>query len=189
MKRKFLGSQEQRDELAALKEQVADQEKLIASTRGLKDWLLDYYPVPASKARTMTDREALDHSIRKWSGLSEEILNKYKLFHSGGDLYPYPDDNPGGDAQESFGIDSDSCALCVKHLKQRDPCSTCPLSIVRDGYSCESTIREDGVAWEAQSPFHYFIVDGNPEPMLKLLRKARKHVVKQMKEQKANESA
>lgn len=37
----------------------------------LKTWKLEFYPVEAS---TVSKEDALDHSLRKWEGLTEENL-------------------------------------------------------------------------------------------------------------------
>ena len=130
-----------------------------------KDWLEKYYPVPADQ---VDKEDALEHSIRKWSGLSPEILKEYQLYKS-----EYEIDSlfsKHSDLSDFyFEIDAGTCALCEVFYTEDNYCKECPLSIVRDDWPCDKKRYDEEIA-----PYIEFIDTGNPEPMFLWLLKARK---------------
>ncbi len=123
------------------------------------DWLKKYYPTPA---QDVSEADALDHSIRKWEGLGRGILREHGMRGDGGDLF--------GSADFHFimSVDSASCALCVHHLsapKWSDRCETCPIKQFR-GVRCDQSLT----ASNPRTPYSTFLGNGNPKPMLKLLK-------------------
>ena len=124
----------------------------------LKAWKEKYYPKEASK--DMTTVQALDHSILKWSGLSEATLDSFALTRNG---FIVDDDNEGG----CFIVGIGTCALCVKFFD--DFCAGCPLYEVHGNTPCCEELGDEQV-----SPYNKFIVNGNPRPMLRWLHKAKK---------------
>lgn len=131
-------------------------------------WLQEYYPTPAAGAATLP--EAIAHSLRKWEGLLAGALVQHNVTEA---------------ALDEF-VSSDSCALCqlvpklterVKHKPsvmqtlqdyQRFRCIGCPLVQVR-GTSCDLPVSVgiDASPWDA---WHW---NGDPEPMISLLKLAR----------------
>jgi hypothetical protein len=119
----------------------------------LESWMEEFYPVEASSSAT-SDEDALAHSLKKWEGLTEENLKKHGVQRRAVCLED--------DAGHLFGIDSETCALC-----QRRNCTTCPLYIVRKKIQCYIATDE-----EDYSPYGVFISDGDPQPMINLIRQA-----------------
>ncbi len=124
----------------------------------LKTWKKEFYPIPASEVEGRT--EAIQHSLVKWVGLRGENLRKHNVRLIGISL-------TDARAGERLDISSDSCALCHLYLRTSGSrCGKCPLVTVRNKYPCDIRIPQEGL-----SPFHYFALEGNPEPMIELLEK------------------
>lgn len=122
----------------------------------LQTWMSEFYPVKPNKR--MTKRQAIEHSLRKWEGLTKENLNKHGCHK---DWKSIIDDNYG-----TLDIDGESCALCVKYYyKDGDEhlCNRCPLSKSL-GNSCDNFALES-------SPYLQWLNDNNPLPMIEALRK------------------
>jgi len=137
----------------------------------IKTWKEEFYPVKPRKS--MTTKEAIEHSLRKWEGLRKSNLNKHGLIRGfWGDAIL-----EGGDEFERMTIGSDSCALCKKFYSSSeieadeddgnfivvDKCSKCPLAHVL-GEPCDG--RGD------QSVYGKWVDSGNPVPMIAALKKA-----------------
>lgn len=116
----------------------------------LATWRREFYRTPANEVST---NKALEHSIKKWTGLlpknrkrHEVKLNDCTLRDAKGNI---------------LDIDGDSCALCMCY---DDICMSCPLSIV----------SKDGIT----SPCHNEYLDAMNKnkvtPMIRLLKKAQK---------------
>ena len=133
----------------------------------LQTWKAEFYPQSAAETLALkiddTERTelALAHSIQKWRGLTPAALARHQLKVVDGDLFP------SNGADETFGIDAESCALCMAF----PGCKDCPLYGSRDNVSCDSTTAE-----EAHSPFFMFSVDSDPQPMIDALEKARQWI-------------
>ncbi len=122
----------------------------------LSTWKAEFYPIEASKVRGK--RKALKHSLRKWIGLRKGNLEKH-----GGEAYQ-------GDlrfADGIFEVDSDSCALCELYVGLQGTCEKCPLLAAHAGTRCDHQNKG-----EVFTPFADFLENSNPEPMIRLLRKA-----------------
>lgn len=122
----------------------------------LDTWMQEFYPVRAEHAK-----DALEHSIQKWTGMLPENLEKHEVSvrHYG----------PGGlrvteKGGQGFFLRS-TCALCVQHLKESRYCDSCPLFKVR-GMSCDANDVED-------SPWGLFVRYKVAQPMLDLLLQAK----------------
>lgn len=128
---------------------------------GLEDWKKIYYPIEAEAAAKGSMLDAVNHSFKKWSGLTPRILEKYNLVTTAGfigvESKPY-----------DFWIDDNSCALCQKYINAE--CKKCPLYIVRGDVRCDNHRST-----EDMTPYQEFSANGNPKPMLKWLRKAQKY--------------
>lgn len=128
----------------------------MAAKKTPADWLNKYYPKPADEVGV---RAALQHSLRKWRGL--RVIGQYGISQKGSELL---------DADLSFvlEISSDSCALCQHHLDEDNNCPKCPLSLIRDRVPCDRA--RPG---ETETPWKSWVVDENPEPMIRWLEKAK----------------
>jgi hypothetical protein len=130
----------------------------------LKTWISEFYPKEPSQR--MTKRQAVEHSIQKWTGLLPQNLRKHSLFADwefGSHIYYKNED--------SFDITWESCALCIKyedggHLL----CEKCPLFKSLKNKRCDDP-GEPYVIWRET---------GNPRPMIKALKK----VLKKLDEEK-----
>lgn len=126
-----------------------------------QSWCKEFYPVPAER---VSKRQALAHSIRKWTGLLRSNLRKHGIGPTG---WWSAFDTIGADDGELL-VNSDSCALCIHHhLNNNPPCRRCPLALVRDGVPCD-TRRDD----EDDPPYSRFLDTGDARPMLRWLRAA-----------------
>jgi len=121
-----------------------------------ESWLAAYYPVSADDVPI---EDALDHSIRKWTGLLPENIAAH-------DIQEY-DDLP-------MYIDANSCALCF-HAKElaldgdeaNNPdvfCRRCPLYISR-GQRCD---RYSVAEYDAGTPNPWFAWSNARDPRLML---------------------
>ena len=135
----------------------------------LYEWKLKYYPTDADD---VLRNEALDHSLQKWSGLTAKVrqffgLHMYKTYW----LTDKFDDK--------LKIAADTCALCEHYFnsdgkrKERTQCIECPLSKVRGGYACDVKKPTERI-----SPFDAFGLNGNAQPMIRLLTRAKELVDK-----------
>ena len=130
----------------------------------LESWKRQFYPRERVGAIG-----AIEHSIRKWEGLRPENLKAHKLSKMIGS-HDITDEllMARGDEihwTDSFNIDSDTCALCIRH---DDECRRCELAIARDGLDCFHSNEEETI-----SPFHAWSQYADPEPMIFWLVKTR----------------
>jgi hypothetical protein len=121
----------------------------------LETWKAEFLPVYAYECEK---KDAVAHSLLKWSGLRPSALRRHGVSFMGeayiGDI---------GDEDEAYKwlrIDADNCALCHWHLddyESVDECRTCP------GY------RANGrVCWGA---YFKFSKTGETAPMIRWLKK------------------
>lgn len=123
----------------------------------LADWEKKFYKVPANSDSIKTEMDAVEHSLLKWEGLQPEILEASGVLKVDAMLR---------DETDLFPIDSSTCALCHYH---DDNCKMCVLTKVR-GVSCYDTVDSQE---ELNSPYSAFLNEGNPFPMIDLLKKAK----------------
>lgn len=127
----------------------------------LQTWKEEFYPEKPRKS--MTEKQAIEHSIRKWEGLRKTNLKKHKilLYHS---VHFIEDENDG------MYIESESCALCKKYLHldkyEANPCEECPL-YKSLGKPCD----QFKLLGEQTSPYIIWEKTGDPRPMIKALKK------------------
>lgn len=151
-------------------------------------WKKEFYPVKPSKR--MTTIQAIEHSIQKWEGLRKENLDKHDV------RLDYSMRNVVGEGREHLDIDTKSCALCVKFMREDtyddkgiyigEPCQNCPLYISRGGYPCDRVTEKEreramdkGLFSYDQHPFGQLCEHANPKPMIAALKKTLKMVQKQ----------
>ncbi|WP_413937041.1 hypothetical protein [Nitrospira sp. BLG_1] len=111
-----------------------------------KSWKQEYYAMPARKVEEFN---ALQHSLQKWIGLTQENLAKHGI------------KNP------PIAVDSKTCALCHHYINIPDDCFECPLAQSRNGTPCDSATDD-----EDKSPYIAYKREGVPEEMIIALQKA-----------------
>ena len=129
----------------------------------IETWKAEFYPVPADKCKK---KDALAHSLKKWLGLREKALKKHDLTRVSYSI------SEAHFRNARLEIDSDSCALCKYYcLGMFSPCRRCPLRKLR-GKRCDAGRADCGE--RIHSPWHSWQYESNPEPMIRLIRKAIK---------------
>lgn len=97
----------------------------------------------------------LEHSLKKWSGCSQEEFEKHGV--SAIDGVELIDDHDGLD---QLHLDSSSCALCVAYLEPEDSggCPVCPLYKER-GKGCDhgSLSPYDAAMFENYKPMQFWL--------------------------------
>lgn len=123
----------------------------------LKTWEKEFYPKSASSR--MTKRQAIEHSLKKWQGLTHKNLIKHGLETGFKSILEI-------DGREEIYINSITCALCVKYLdydaEEGKYCVRCPL-VQTLGKPCDI---------DDFSPYVKWFETGNPAAMIKALQKA-----------------
>jgi hypothetical protein len=112
----------------------------------LKDWIEEFYPVPAHE---VLEKDSLDHSLQKWIGLRAANLAKHGLVVTFDEIRDTNND--------SLAIIAEACALCHVHKD----CKTCPIYF-QSGNDCSSG-----------SAYNDWIYHSDPEPMIALLEKCK----------------
>lgn len=113
----------------------------------LASWKREFYRISANE---VSERHALKHSLRKWTGLLYRNKKKHKVSLEGKNLV----DDEDHCGQSHFAFDSDSCALCKHHMEPSSICSNCPLRNCNKQYG--------------------YLMKGRVVPMINLLKKALK---------------
>ena len=128
----------------------------------LDSWAREYYPV-AAKTAAGSDAEALEHSLKKWRGLTPEVLHAHDVRLE--ELFGVVTVVENGVVTvRGIKIDATSCALCQRHPKD---CSKCPLYEVR-GIACDRTLEGEKTA-----PFYMLLDHRDPKPMIEWLELAK----------------
>lgn len=132
----------------------------------IKSWKKEFYPVAAKKAGT-SEITAVEHCLVKWKGARDKNLEKHGPITV--DHYEFEIKDIKG---AKFEFNSDTCALCVRHELS---CENCSLAITLGNKSCFSTLhaQENG---EKLRPFDIWEKTGDPEPMIKVLKKTLKRL-------------
>ena len=94
----------------------------------IETWKAEFYPVPADDKSLDTDVKRVEHSLRKWEGLTPGNIEKHELEFGKYPFYTRRLMSISGTGN-TFFIDDESCALCEKHFDTQSKCSTCPLAI------------------------------------------------------------
>lgn len=139
----------------------------------LQTWMDEFYPTPAQKFPT--ELEAVEHSLRKWKGLTKENLKKHCVDQHRFSIIDASD--------VKLDIDCTTCALCQYHVESPEyiaDCNKCILKKVNvsefngQQYSCDSTMPE-----KHTGIYQEFMSYGNPQPMIELLEKAKAYLCQQ----------
>lgn len=125
----------------------------------IETWRTEFYPEEAvAVALRGNDIECIEHSIRKWSGVSPENLQKHNVYVRGFRIEARDEDA----SWSHLPMASETCALC--HLadirlneEQGDECSQCPI-VKATGAKCDSQ-------------WHHFETGEGEVPMQQLLQK------------------
>lgn len=123
----------------------------------LRTWKKEFYPVDA--AHPMTERQAIQHSLKKWEGLLKINLKKHKME----DIGSFVSDSKG----YYFEVDSSTCSLCEKYFHKVGTCEGCPLYKSLGSRKCHSWLT-------LNSPYSEWLNNGDPKPMIRALRKTLK---------------
>lgn len=123
-----------------------------------KTWKKEFYPRPANTR--MSVRGAIEHSLRKWQGLSPRNLKKHGMEITAGLFGPLREINEIGHTEVGMSIDSATCALCQMYVDRTGYCDECPL-FKSLGHRCDSMY--------SQGPYNVFPRKG-PGPMIRALR-------------------
>jgi hypothetical protein len=127
----------------------------------LKTWKAEYYTKSAAKVGSNT-LKAIQHSLKKWKGLSKEELKKYDLVRKG-----YAIENklvPDGEIAPYLCINAASCALCHIFMDSSGGCDKCPLNFFL-GHRCDQ-----GHAF-TDNPFKAWVMKGDNTIMVKALKR------------------
>ena len=119
----------------------------------LTAWKKKYYPVEPTG--DMSEREAIKHSLRKWQGLTPEILEEYELEKGKTRIFDFGDNDC-----KCFWVDNNSCALCMIY---ENDCELCPLPRTLAG-NCTY----------GNSPYEIWAITGNAQPMIDALKRCLK---------------
>lgn len=148
----------------------------------LKDWKNLYYSVDARTYRPMPGRAptrvqqllAVNHSIKKWLGLSKLALANLFLRLDGRRLCEDYNFYTG------FSISANNCALCHQFVLVNKDCNGCPLAEARWGRPCDRLGLYDLVRLRVRSPYIEFLKNGNTKPMLDDLLKTRHNLLQEI---------
>lgn len=131
-------------------------------------WTEEFYPIPAAKS---SEKDAAEHSLKKWIGLRPENLSRHGLRTVSIAIT---------DGKTALTIDGLSCALCKHHnyvaqaTTYRD-CPSCPIVAVNGGRTCLNKTL-DG----RPSPWHQWVNYHEVEPMIELLERTVEYVKTQV---------
>lgn len=140
----------------------------------VKTWLNEFYPIPADAP--MTNLEAVQHSLKKWRGLTDSNLKRHCVNTKNPANSWLHWRSVNGRSQGNLIINADSCALCQKH-DVGDGCRTCPI-VRTTGRRCDE--RKYGKAIDGMtSPWHEFDEDMNPMPMIAMLEKTERALIRE----------
>jgi len=141
----------------------------------LETWKEEFYPVPADDKRAKRSHTAaVNHSLKKWRGLTKENLEKHGLIKVSlsDSIAPI---NGGG----CITISGATCALCcmedertcLNNSTSEKFCRQCPLFRTL-GRQCDQDNLLD--VSEEPGPYIKFIIKDDPQPMIEALEKTKK---------------
>lgn len=101
----------------------------------VESWKQVYYPVPGNTFEGLeinleTVKKALEHSLLKWQGLTENVKSQHEVKVSWILLVP-KESEPSFPLQKPLELSSDSCALCALFDVE---CALCPLKNCNEEY-------------------------------------------------------
>lgn len=112
-------------------------------------------------AKQWTDKQCFEHIIKKYSGVTKEVLSQfvYPLNFGCREVYI------SGSNAKPFEFNDATCSLCKKYINHKaetyvDQCDACPLAI--SGNRCGANMK---------NPWGKFVHQNNPEPMIEMMKK------------------
>lgn len=132
----------------------------------VETWMVEFFDVDVDGIEK-NKVAALEHSIKKWKGLTRENLNKHCVSIVNFEDRPELAD---GKTTQRFVINSRSCALCQLFMLDGGDaeanCTQCPLAQYRGGYPCDvcGPTQIDGKEI-CPNPWKAF-KERNPQPMI-----------------------
>jgi len=127
----------------------------------LTSWKKEFYSNIPDNGAGMTAKQAIKHSVKKWTGLLKKNLNKHQMYQEEGVIYD-------GDSN-TFYIDDSSCALCEKYITYIEARMGQPNTVCRKCPLYKSLGKECAVG--ASAPYNKWLSNGNATAMLKALQK------------------
>lgn len=121
----------------------------------LESWQEEFYPVKANK--DMTVLQALKHTLLKYIGARKKNLDKHGMTKNKGEFWSSSIHDIKS-LEPSFVFGTETCSLCSKYFFK--DCIKCPIKENGSGCILKKT-----------SPYYVFCRTGNPEPMIRLVRK------------------
>jgi hypothetical protein len=133
----------------------------------LKSWREEFYPTDADSAADEGELAAVNHSIKKWSGLSATALAAHGMTKLPTRTLIQEADAAILGAENAFWFDMETCALCMR--TETDGEVLCDKCIV---FTATGSTCDDG-------PYSSWHMQGNPTPMQKLLAITRDYLLGQ----------
>ena len=128
----------------------------------IKTWKEEFYPKAPTKG--MSKKAAIEHSLKKWRGLTRRNLKKHWIYPE----FSFSWDCLKDDDEFQFHINSSTCALCKKYIGEfGEECTECPLFQLL-GNRCDG----------GMAPYNTWINKGDPKPMIKALEETLKGLEK-----------
>jgi hypothetical protein len=109
-----------------------------------ESWKEEFYNVDAGDT---CKAQAVEHSLRKWKGLTKESLRRHGL------------------SRVPIEISSYTCALCLHYYDEEPECNACPIVKVT-GRECDGDLDYPE---EESSPWGDYVDSRDPSRMIALL--------------------
>lgn len=130
----------------------------------LESWKEEFYSIPAYTE--MTELEAVEHSIRKWTGLRTANLEKHEL-KADWDFACV--EEPHNEWSDKLWISDGTCALCHQF---KDDISDCRRCLLRRFLGNRCDLGGDDGEFDNR-PYSLWRENGDPEPMIAALEATR----------------
>lgn len=130
----------------------------------LQTWIKEFCPIRVQATLRWSDEQRIIRDLLKWEGLREPALAKHRVTIEGRRVVSAADKGLAFDVAKE-------CGLCAKYGAHRRGlgCHRCPLATLRREDKCDQVHgRERG------SPWTQWMLGGDPEPIIQLLKKALK---------------
>jgi len=139
-----------------------------------ESWKKEFYGDMGEACNSGDRRKIVEHSLRKWRGLSLENLAKHGVRYDG----YYVGVNPGGMHEEDhLPINSESCSLCDAFWESESRtgpgvsgCRRCPI-VLATGGTCHAAFGE------ATAPDDDYEAEISITPMIQLLEETLQYVI------------
>lgn len=143
---------------------------------GLKEWKEEFYPCSAGRT---SRNEAIDHSLRKWTGLLPSNLEKHGCHAVDGCVIPeHVKEVPWKETWSFFSPNMNNCSLCHHYYDEDtnyddsgeylNQCRDCPIMKVT-GKACDERYEYG----DETSEWNRWTMENNAVPMVKLLERVK----------------